>query len=228
MKKYIQYFLDTFICHFSKHFQLKDARVKWLTYHLGKVEDENLIIIESSQVGHWNVHIEGKNNQIIIRDGADVMYGGIHIHGDNNRIIYDGCLAMINCTIRGNSCQVSVGKGTLLDEYTSIICMGQGNSVTIEEKCMFADKVEIWASGTHLITDLNGHPLNPSKPVHIGKHVWLGKGVCVMKGVTIGEHSVVGLGSVVTKDIPAYSIAAGNPARVVKEGTDWKMGFINI
>ena len=51
---------------------------------------------------------------------------------------------------------------------------------------------------------------------------------CVMKGVTIGEHSVVGLGSIVTKDIPPHTVAAGNPAKVVKEGVDWKMGFINI
>lgn len=135
---------------------------------------------------------------------------------------------MINCTIRGNNCTVSVGKNALLDEDTTIICMGQGNSVTIGEECMFADKVEIWASDTHLITDLQGNPLNPSKPVHIGKHVWLGKGVCVMKGVTIGEHSTVGLGSIVTKDIPPHTIAAGNPARVVKTGTDWQMGFIDI
>ena len=123
---------------------------------------------------------------------------------------------------------MSVGKNALLDEDTTIICMGQGNSVTIGEECMFADKVEIWASDTHLITDLQGNPLNPSKPVHIGKHVWLGKGVCVMKGVTIGEHSTVGLGSIVTKDIPPHTIAAGNPARVVKTGTDWQMGFIDI
>ena len=47
-------------------------------------------------------------------------------------------------------------------------------------------------------------------------NVWLGESVIVNKGVTIGENSVVGSGSVVTKDIPANSIAAGNPARVIK------------
>ena len=53
-------------------------------------------------------------------------------------------------------------------------------------------------------------------PTSIGDHAWLGEKVCVLKGVRIGEHSVIGAGSVVTRDIPAYSIAAGNPARVLR------------
>ena len=54
------------------------------------------------------------------------------------------------------------------------------------------------------------------------------EGVKVMKGVTIGHNSVVGMGSIVTKDISQHSIAAGNPAKVVKNGVDWKFGFIDI
>lgn len=226
MKKHLRYIIDTIKCHFSRNFSLRNARIKWLTFSIGG--DNNLVRIEDSKVSHWNIKADGKNNVVEVKNGTHVMYGGINIIGDNNQVVYDGCLAMINCLIRGNNCKVTVGKGALLDEDTTIICMGQGNTVTIDAECMFADKVEIWASDTHLITDLQGNPLNPSKPVCIEKHVWLGKGVCVMKGVTIGEHSVVGLGSIVTKDIPPHTIAAGNPAKVVKEGVDWKMGFIYI
>jgi maltose O-acetyltransferase len=46
--------------------------------------------------------------------------------------------------------------------------------------------------------------------------VWLGGGVIVLPGVTIGENSVIGAGSVVTKDVPANSVAVGNPARVIR------------
>ena len=53
-------------------------------------------------------------------------------------------------------------------------------------------------------------------PISIGDHAWLGEKVCVLKGVSIGKHSVVGAGSVVTRDVPDYSIAVGCPARVVK------------
>lgn len=53
--------------------------------------------------------------------------------------------------------------------------------------------------------------------ISIGNNVWLGNNVCVMPGVTIGDGAVIGANSVVTHDIPAYAVAAGIPARVVKQ-----------
>lgn len=55
-----------------------------------------------------------------------------------------------------------------------------------------------------------------SKSVHIGCNVWLGEQVCILSGVTIGDGAIVGANSVVTHNIPANSIAAGNPARVIR------------
>jgi maltose O-acetyltransferase len=69
------------------------------------------------------------------------------------------------------------------------------------------------------------HPLDPAqrrakleaaKPIGIGDNVWLGGGVIVCPGVTIGRDSVVGAGAVVTRDVPASSLAVGNPARVIR------------
>ena len=57
---------------------------------------------------------------------------------------------------------------------------------------------------------------NKERRITIGNDVWLGAGVIVLPGITIGECSVIGAGAVVTKDIPPYSIAVGNPARVIK------------
>jgi acetyltransferase-like isoleucine patch superfamily enzyme len=54
-------------------------------------------------------------------------------------------------------------------------------------------------------------------PIRIGANVWIGFDCCVLPGVTIGEGAVVGARSVVTQDVPAYTIVAGNPARVVRE-----------
>jgi galactoside O-acetyltransferase len=56
-----------------------------------------------------------------------------------------------------------------------------------------------------------------SKPIKIEDKVWIGFDVTILKGVTIGEGSVIGARSVVTKDVPAWSIVAGNPARIVKK-----------
>ena len=70
-----------------------------------------------------------------------------------------------------------------------------------------------------------GHPLDArrrdqgleyARPITVGSHVWLGGGVQVLPGVTIGDHTVIGSGSVVTRDIPAGVVAAGNPCRVLR------------
>ena len=74
-----------------------------------------------------------------------------------------------------------------------------------------------------------GHPIHPDSrksgyeygiDITIEDNVWIGGNVCVMPGVTIGENAVIGAGSVVTKDIPANVVAAGNPCRVIKQITE--------
>ena len=62
--------------------------------------------------------------------------------------------------------------------------------------------------------------LEKALPIKIGNAVWLGGGVKILPGVTIGDGAVIGAGSVVTKDIPADSVAVGNPARVIKKVFD--------
>ena len=80
--------------------------------------------------------------------------------------------------------------------------------------------------GPNTVIATAGHPVCPeirekggqfNIPVHIGKNCWLGAGVIVLPGITIGDNTVVGAGSVVTKDLPANVVAAGNPCRVLRE-----------
>ncbi|MFB5979671.1 sugar O-acetyltransferase [Lactobacillus delbrueckii] len=75
----------------------------------------------------------------------------------------------------------------------------------------------------------SGHPLDAARrnigleyayPITVGNNVWIGGGVRVVPGVTIGDNSVIGAGSVVVKDVPANSVAAGNPCRVIREITE--------
>jgi len=93
-----------------------------------------------------------------------------------------------------------------------------GNSVEIGEDT-------ILGAGS-MVLDNDFHSLGPrfswlteysknSKPVKIGRGCFLGARSMILKGVTLGDRVIIGAGSVVTKDVPAYSIAAGNPARVV-------------
>jgi acetyltransferase-like isoleucine patch superfamily enzyme len=88
-------------------------------------------------------------------------------------------------------------------------------SIRIGDNVMFAANVYVSDSDWHGIYN-RIRPFRCTKPVVLENNVWLGESVIVNKGVTIGENSVVGAGSVVTKNIPANVIAAGNPARVIK------------
>lgn len=70
----------------------------------------------------------------------------------------------------------------------------------------------------HILREKDNPDLSLCKPVSIGERCFIGVGALILPGVTIGNDCVIGSGSVVTKAIPAGCIAAGNPARIIKEG----------
>ena len=95
--------------------------------------------------------------------------------------------------------------------------------IVIGQKVMFGPAVTIATVG---------HPINPNyreymytDPVRIGNNCWIGAASTICPGVTIGENSVIGAGSVVTRDIPANSIAVGNPCRVLRSITEQDMKY---
>jgi len=92
--------------------------------------------------------------------------------------------------------------------------------ITIGNFVMLGPKVALYAVN---------HPIDPGVrqyhhdfplPITIGNHVWIGGSTVVCPGVTIGDNTVIGAGSVVTKDIPANVVAAGNPCRVIRPITE--------
>ncbi|RYL98459.1 acyltransferase [Sporolactobacillus sp. THM7-7] len=87
-----------------------------------------------------------------------------------------------------------------------------GNNVAISENVTIRD------SDNHSLIG-QGHAV--SQPVTIGNHVWIGMNATILKGVTIGDGAVIAAGAVVTKDVPEGCLAAGVPAKVIKEGVAW-------
>lgn len=106
-----------------------------------------------------------------------------------------------------------------------------GGTVCVSGRIVIGNRVTIGANTTILDTDF--HPLDPelrqsnpyqtsSEPVVIGDDVFVGLQCLILKGVTLGQGCVIGAGSVVTQDVPAGAIAAGNPARVVGTVAAWR------
>ena len=126
--------------------------------------------------------------------------------------------------------RVHVGGGS---KFISINEISIGNDVTIAWDCTFYDHNShsvYWEdrkndTETEYNSIISGVSIYESKDwsnvksakIEIGDKAWIGFGVTVLKGVHIGEGAVIGAGSVVTHDIPAWCIAAGNPARVIKQ-----------
>lgn len=88
--------------------------------------------------------------------------------------------------------------------------------VTIGDNVFIAPNVGIYTAGHPLDAEERGRGTEYARAVTIGNDVWIGAGVSVLPGVTIGDRVVIGAGSVVNRDIPADSLAVGNPCRVVR------------
>ncbi|WP_230678862.1 sugar O-acetyltransferase [Hymenobacter properus] len=87
--------------------------------------------------------------------------------------------------------------------------------VTIGSNVLFGPGVQLYAA-THPLDATVRRTLELARPICIGDDCWLGGGTIVCPGVSIGAGCVIGAGSVVTKDVPPYSLAMGNPARVIR------------
>ena len=89
--------------------------------------------------------------------------------------------------------------------------------VTFGDDCFVGPNVSIYTA-CHSTDPIERNSRKEwAKPVSIGNNVWLGGNVTILPGVTIGDNCTIGAGSVVTRDIPSDSVAAGNPARVIKK-----------
>lgn len=86
-----------------------------------------------------------------------------------------------------------------------------GNNVFVAPNCGF------YTAGHPFDVEQRNRGLEYARPITVGNNVWIGAQVCVLPGVTIGDNCVIGAGSVVNKDIPANSLAVGNPCRVIKK-----------
>lgn len=142
--------------------------------------------------------------------------------------IGDDCLIEGILVTEADHSQIIIGNNVFVGGETIVDCVQQitvDDDVLISYRCIISDcdnhnirysirkhDLAEWKQGGR-----SDWSLTPQAPVHIKKGAWIGTSVIILKGVTIGEGAIIGAGSVVTKDVPDWTIAAGNPARVIKE-----------
>lgn len=112
---------------------------------------------------------------------------------------------------------IEVGKNFFANYNCTILDVAK---VKIGDNCMLAPNVAIYTAGHPIHPDTRNTMYEYGIEVTIGNNVWIGGNTVVCPGVKIGNNCVIGAGSVVTKDIPDWSIAAGNPCKVIRKITD--------
>ena len=142
---------------------------------------------------------------IFAEPGRDVAVGdGTHIGADvfvHGPVTFGSNVALnARCHIDGGRAGVVIGDDTRIGPECRLFAFDHG----------FAPDALVREQPT------------TSEGIVVGRDVWLGASVCVTDGVRIGDHAVVGMGAVVTKDVPEWAVAAGNPARVVGDRRTWK------
>ena len=124
---------------------------------------------------------------------GDRSYVAAHAHVSGDVVVGADCSVNVSVAVRG---RVRIGRAVRIGSHTSILGFEHG----------FAD----------LEQELFRQPLS-SAGITIGDDVWIGSHVVVLDGVRIGSHAVVGAAAVVTRDVPAWAVVVGNPARVVRD-----------
>lgn len=174
-----------------------------------------------------NLRVEGCIH-ILLRDGArlnnlfigdNVTFAGanyIRIRRNGKITLHNGVRVGIHVwLVTANDAELMVGKNAILGSYS---IFNGGHGIKIGANCIFAGFVYINSSEHYFRKgELIRNQGFYGAPVEVGEDVWLGGHLSVNKGVKIGTGTVVGAGSVVTKDIPAYKVAVGNPAKVIRD-----------
>jgi acetyltransferase-like isoleucine patch superfamily enzyme len=120
------------------------------------------------------------------------------------------------CVLHG---PIKIGKNVSINHHVTM--EGGSQAIVIGDDTRIASYCTFYAFNHGMNADrlINEQPVS-SKGIVIGKDVWIGARVGIVDGVTIGDHAVIGLGSVVTKDVPAFAIVAGSPAKQIGDRND--------
>ena len=145
--------------------------------------------------------------------------------GNNVLVQYKTWLASV--PMANNTCELVIGNNSVIGNFNHIYAT---KSIVIGDSVLTADKVYI-SDNSHSFDNpqipILNQPIKQLSKVKIGNGTWIGENVCII-GASVGKNCVIGANSVVTKDIPDYSIAVGSPAAVIKQYSFEKKEWVKI
>ena len=167
--------------------------------------------------------IIGNHNLVIIEHGAIMSNMTIFIRGDHHQLIIGKKVQFSGGSVwfEDHHCIIEIGENTTI-ESAHLAITEPNKKITIGNDCMFSSHIEFRTGDSHSILDtVTNERINYAQNIEVGNHVWIGAHTIILKGVNIGNNSIIGTKSIVTKDIPSNVIAAGVPAKALKNNIDW-------
>lgn len=153
--------------------------------------------------------------------GPIKVYGKVILRNHNGKVtigrrstLWPNVVFDFDAAASGTTPRIEIGECTALGDRTEIHCGSNvkiGNHVAISWDCIIMESDYHAAGGSDVVP----------RPIVIEDEAWIGCRVIILKGVTVGRGAIIGAGSVVTKDVPPYTLAAGNPAKVIKSVEPW-------
>ena len=138
----------------------------------------------------------------------------------------DNCFIELPLYANWGGSHVHFGNGVYANTNLTLVDDGH---IYIGDRVLFGPNVTVVSSNHPLEPELRRRAYSYNRDVHIGENTWIGAGTIVLPGVHIGSNTVIGAGSIVTRDIPDFVLAVGNPCRVLREigETDKEFYFRN-
>ena len=165
------------------------------------------------------LRVHGARTGLVTCEGRlPVVIGGGRIHTGRLSLRAPRVPILIGAEPAG---ELHIGERTFLNEGVQIVA---ARLIRIGADCRIGDFVAIHDSDHHSVEQSASVRCDP---VTIGRNVWISRDAIILPGVTIGDHAVVGAAAVVTADVPARTLVAGNPARTIRTlqaADDWQRG----
>ena len=148
------------------------------------------------------------------RQFANKTPGSLFV-ADGAQLLADDFLVLSGCRITVNKGARLTMKSGFINHDSIIECH---DSIYIGERAAIGERV--------IIRDSHGHAVlredfKKIEPIHIGNHVWIGTNCIILPGVNIGDNAIIAAGSVVNRDVPANTMVAGAPARIIRRNINW-------
>ncbi len=148
------------------------------------------------------------------RQRDNKLVGSLFID-DNAQLIVNSFSFLAGCRVNINNGAKLVLNSGYMNHDSVIDCF---EHIEIGKNCCISERVVIRDSNNHTI---KRDDYIKTAPIHIGDNVWIGLGATILSGVTIGNSSIIAAGAVVNKDVPAHSLVAGIPAKVIRSNVEW-------